>query len=239
MAAYVPERHSAGGRSPIGSGWSSSTRPMSRGPRAGQPSHPTWEARGSGCSSCRRSRTPGLRGVDLRDGAGRWVGARRTRGRVIPSGSSQPLRSAETGFSVVRAGGRWESVFPRCRGQDRGWVRQTDFTNDEAVGYLADRLQRAGSREALLKAGAVADPRSSSARRTTPSSSTGSRLWSVRRSCTAAVGPTRAPGGPPPAHQSRTPQQFPRPQGRRHRRPRGLDAERRAGHWDDPSVEGE
>ena len=36
------------------------------------------------------------------------------------------------------------------------WVRQTDFSNDEAVGYLADRLARAGVEEALFKAGAVA-----------------------------------------------------------------------------------
>ena len=36
------------------------------------------------------------------------------------------------------------------------WVRQTDFSNDEAVGYLADRLARAGVEDELLKAGAVA-----------------------------------------------------------------------------------
>jgi GTP-binding protein len=34
------------------------------------------------------------------------------------------------------------------------WVRQTDFTNDEAVGYLADRLNRLGVEEELAKAGA-------------------------------------------------------------------------------------
>lgn len=36
------------------------------------------------------------------------------------------------------------------------WVRQTDFNNDEAVGYLADRLARLGIEEELFKAGAVA-----------------------------------------------------------------------------------
>ncbi|WP_130841779.1 GTPase ObgE [Corynebacterium neomassiliense] len=36
------------------------------------------------------------------------------------------------------------------------WIRQTDFDNDEAVGYLADRLAKAGVEEALYKAGAVA-----------------------------------------------------------------------------------
>jgi GTP-binding protein len=34
------------------------------------------------------------------------------------------------------------------------WVRQTDFTNDEAVGYLADRLARLGVEDALRDAGA-------------------------------------------------------------------------------------
>ncbi|WCZ36218.1 GTPase Obg [Corynebacterium heidelbergense] len=36
------------------------------------------------------------------------------------------------------------------------WIRQTDFENDEAVGYLADRLAKAGVEEALYKAGAQA-----------------------------------------------------------------------------------
>ncbi|GAB3348358.1 GTPase ObgE [Modestobacter lapidis] len=35
------------------------------------------------------------------------------------------------------------------------WVRQTDFSNDEAVGFLADRLNRLGVEEALAKAGAA------------------------------------------------------------------------------------
>jgi GTPase len=34
------------------------------------------------------------------------------------------------------------------------WVRQTDFSNEEAVGYLADRLARLGVETALVKAGA-------------------------------------------------------------------------------------
>ena len=34
------------------------------------------------------------------------------------------------------------------------WIRQTDFENDEAVGFLADRLSRLGVETALIKAGA-------------------------------------------------------------------------------------
>lgn len=36
------------------------------------------------------------------------------------------------------------------------WVRQTDFSNDEAVGYLADRLNTGGVEDLLVKAGAHA-----------------------------------------------------------------------------------
>ncbi|WP_426721727.1 GTPase ObgE [Corynebacterium auriscanis] len=35
------------------------------------------------------------------------------------------------------------------------WIRQTDFENDEAVGFLADRLAKAGVEEELWKIGAV------------------------------------------------------------------------------------
>lgn len=35
------------------------------------------------------------------------------------------------------------------------WVNQTDFSNDEAVGYLADRLARAGVEDELVKIGAL------------------------------------------------------------------------------------
>ena len=36
------------------------------------------------------------------------------------------------------------------------WILQTDFSNDEAVGYLADRLAKLGIEEALAEAGARA-----------------------------------------------------------------------------------
>src|SRR5699024_4145185 len=35
------------------------------------------------------------------------------------------------------------------------WILQTDFENDEAIGFLADRLAKAGVEEALWQAGAV------------------------------------------------------------------------------------
>ncbi len=35
------------------------------------------------------------------------------------------------------------------------WIRQTDFSNDEAVGFLADRLNRLGVEQKLVELGAV------------------------------------------------------------------------------------
>lgn len=53
-------------------------------------------------------------------------------------------------FTVTHHDGRWI-----VRGdKPRRWVRQTDFTNDEAVGFLADRLARLGVEARLLKLGA-------------------------------------------------------------------------------------
>jgi GTP-binding protein len=44
----------------------------------------------------------------------------------------------------------------RVRGERvERWVRQTDFSNDEAVGYLADRLARLGVEEQLIAVGAT------------------------------------------------------------------------------------
>jgi GTP-binding protein len=40
------------------------------------------------------------------------------------------------------------------RGRPERWVRQTNFDNEEAVGFLADRLARLGVEDALAKAGA-------------------------------------------------------------------------------------
>ena len=62
-----------------------------------------------------------------------------------------PVKAAdEPGFEVVRIG---DSFLIKGEKPQR-WVRQTDFSNDEAVGYLADRLARLGVEEALAEAGA-------------------------------------------------------------------------------------
>lgn len=56
----------------------------------------------------------------------------------------------DSGFTVIA-----EPDGYRVRGsRPERWVRQTDFSNDEAVGYLADRLARLGVEERLLEVGA-------------------------------------------------------------------------------------
>ncbi len=55
-------------------------------------------------------------------------------------------------FELVRTGPNSFSI----RGEKtRRWVQQTDFSNDEAVGYLADRLAKLGIENALAAAGAM------------------------------------------------------------------------------------
>ena len=62
-----------------------------------------------------------------------------------------PKAVDESGFTVTHE----EEGF-RVRGQrPERWIRQTDFSNDEAVGYLADRLARLGVEEELIAAGAT------------------------------------------------------------------------------------
>ena len=67
----------------------------------------------------------------------------------------RPKAVDDKGFQVVREQDGGETVFRVVGDKTTRWVRQTDFSNDEAVGYLADRLQRAGVEDALLAAGAV------------------------------------------------------------------------------------
>jgi len=62
----------------------------------------------------------------------------------------RPQAVSGPAFEVTRRGEHW---WVRGEKPER-WVRQTDFSNDEAVGYLADRLARLGVEERLLEMGA-------------------------------------------------------------------------------------
>jgi GTP-binding protein len=67
-------------------------------------------------------------------------------------GGSEEFTVTETGDPSTGSGERaW-----RVRGEKpQRWIRQTDFGNEEAVGFLADRLNRLGVEQKLVELGAV------------------------------------------------------------------------------------
>ena len=68
----------------------------------------------------------------------------------------RPKAVDEAGFVVRPEGGSYGTIYRVLGAKPERWVAQTDFTNDEAVGYLADRLARLGVEDELVRAGAVA-----------------------------------------------------------------------------------
>lgn len=91
-----------------------------------------------------------------------WDIVKRTRNkrRTMPIDEPQVIRpkalsrrGEDGGVEVVR-----DPMYPEgwlVTGEKvERWVRQTDFENDEAVGYLSDRLNKAGVEDMLRKAGA-------------------------------------------------------------------------------------
>nr|PZN46404.1 MAG: GTPase ObgE [Actinomycetota bacterium] len=64
----------------------------------------------------------------------------------------RPPRLGDPGFEVRRVD---ENTFQVVGEKPERWLRQTDFTNDEAVAYLAERLAKLGVEEALAAAGAT------------------------------------------------------------------------------------
>ncbi|WP_028636260.1 GTPase ObgE [Nocardioides sp. URHA0032] len=61
-----------------------------------------------------------------------------------------PSADGKDEFTVTRTANGWQ-----VRGEKpERWIRQTDFSNDEAVGFLADRLNRLGVETRLVQMGA-------------------------------------------------------------------------------------
>ncbi|GID33262.1 GTPase ObgE [Paractinoplanes brasiliensis] len=68
----------------------------------------------------------------------------------------RPRAVDESGFTIEQDE---DGVYVVRGAKVERWIRQTNFDNDEAVGYLADRLERIGVEDALAKKGAQAgDP---------------------------------------------------------------------------------
>ncbi|HEY3609664.1 MAG TPA: GTPase ObgE, partial [Pseudonocardiaceae bacterium] len=66
----------------------------------------------------------------------------------------RPTAVNDTGFTVEPDPDEPDGFVVRGDRPER-WVRQTNFDNDEAVGYLADRLARLGVEDQLAKLGAI------------------------------------------------------------------------------------
>lgn len=73
-----------------------------------------------------------------------------TRERIV----IRPRAVNEQEFEIRKKGGGPNVWFEVHGDKPRRWVNQTDFSNDEAVGYLADRLAKLGVEKALFAAGA-------------------------------------------------------------------------------------
>jgi GTP-binding protein len=71
----------------------------------------------------------------------------------------RPKARNEKPFTLTAHKGGPEPWWQLRGAKPERWVAQTDFANDEAVGYLADRLAKLGVEEALVAAGAQAGER--------------------------------------------------------------------------------
>ena len=126
-----------------------------RGARAGRTRAPRPRgARAARCSRSRRCSHAGLRELTFalaERGRGRSRGPCPTRAdpdRAAPQGRRRRRASPSSPTRPSRAGSSCAASKPER------WVRQTDFDNDEAVGYLADRLARLGVEAELAQLGA-------------------------------------------------------------------------------------
>lgn len=64
-------------------------------------------------------------------------------------------KGSEKEFTVRVEGGTYGNIYRVLGDKPVKWVLQTDFQNEEAVGYLGDRLQKLGVEDELFRAGAT------------------------------------------------------------------------------------
>lgn len=82
--------------------------------------------------------------------------ARETEREQAPRIILRPKAVDDQPFEIRPEGGEHSRFYRILGKKPERWVQQTDFANDEAVGYLADRLNRIGIEDALFAAGASA-----------------------------------------------------------------------------------
>ncbi|WP_098469146.1 GTPase ObgE [Serinibacter salmoneus] len=151
----------------------------------------------------------------------------------------RPRGRDEAEFSVKRVKTPDGEAYQVRGSKPERWVRQTDFANDEAVGYLADRLARIGVEEQLAKAGAlpgdtvvIGDVQGGVVFDWEPTIATGAELLAPRGTDIRLDGPQRRTTG------ERREQYAARMASDAAARER-LERERDLGVWADPDVEGD
>jgi GTPase len=82
--------------------------------------------------------------------------AERAAEAAVPRIVMRPKPVDEKPFVIKVEGGSDGNIYRILGEKPQRWVAQTDFTNDEAVGYLADRLNKIGVEDALFDSGAIA-----------------------------------------------------------------------------------
>ncbi|MFT4221088.1 MAG: GTPase ObgE [Microbacterium sp.] len=116
---------------------------------------PDLEARGFRVFDISTVSHHGLRPLTFALGA--IVDERRAAAAAAPAAPRVVIRpqGAEREYTVRVEGGSYGPVYRILGDKPVRWVQQTDFRNDEAVGYLADRLQKLGVEDELFRAGAT------------------------------------------------------------------------------------
>jgi GTP-binding protein len=118
---------------------------------------PDLEARGYRVFEISAVSREGLR--ELSFALGELVDAERAQKAAVPVKQRivlRPRATGDAGFTVKVEGGSGGNIYRVVGGKPERWVAQTDFNNEEAVGFLADRLAKSGVENELFKAGAVA-----------------------------------------------------------------------------------
>ncbi|WP_127818940.1 GTPase ObgE [Microbacterium sp. CPCC 204701] len=116
---------------------------------------PDLEARGYRVFEISTVSHEGLR--QLTFALGEIVAAHRAVLAAMPAAERIVIRpkGSDKEFAVRVEGGTYGNIYRILGDKPVRWVHQTDFQNDEAVGYLADRLERLGVENELYRAGAT------------------------------------------------------------------------------------
>lgn len=119
---------------------------------------PDLEARGYRVFEISTMSREGLRELSyaLADLVERDRAARIAAAEAMPRIVLRPRAVDEKPFEIKVEGGTYGNIYRILGEKPERWVEQTEFGNDEAVGYLADRLNKIGIEDALFKAGAQA-----------------------------------------------------------------------------------